>query len=155
MDFSRIDPCKFFPGKKLDRYDFQHPRFKIATRKGLKCLVVTMDNLTVDDPICDCFDSTIEAVWRRSEETLEYMSADKVDESSAGDISIDSAIRLGRQTNKPVYVSCVYRGQNRVLKGVVLDARDNEIRIVTGQFVDTWISRSAVRSISLEGIVNV
>jgi hypothetical protein len=147
MDFSGIDPRKFFPDKKLDRYDWRHPRFKRATRDGLKCLIVTMDNLTVD-PICDCLDATIDAVWQGAG-ALEYVGTDTVDES-AGDVSIESAIRLGCQTNKSVIVTFVHRGQSRVLKGTVFNGPDNEIRIVTGQAVDTWIPRAAVRSITLE-----
>jgi hypothetical protein len=148
MDFSGVDPRKFFPGKKLDRYDWRHPRFKMANRNGRRCLVVTMDNLTVDDPICDCFDATIEAIWQGTG-LLNLVSTDRLDES-AGNVSIESAIRLGCQTNKAVTITFAYRGQNRVLKGTVFNGPGNELRVVTGQAVDTWVPRAAVRSITLE-----
>jgi hypothetical protein len=146
FDFKEINPREFFPIVKLHRYDWRNPRFKVTQHKGQYCLAVTIDNLTCDDPICDCFESSATAYWAIQGQRIELVGMDAVDQSG-GEISPGAAMRLGNKTQTPVTVSYVYRGLSAKKTAVVVPGGTDEIRLVGGSPVDTWITASAVRKV--------
>jgi hypothetical protein len=108
-----VNPAKWFPGQSLHRYDWKSPRFSIESRGDDQYLVVAIENLTTEDPILDCLESTAEAWWliQCDGARLAYDAArsSAVDEST--EVTLEAALRIGRRGGK-VGLTTLYHSQH-------------------------------------------
>jgi hypothetical protein len=92
-------------------------------------------------------DASATACWAIGDERIELVQVDDLDESS-GEVSIDSALRLGRRM-QAVETHYVHTGNSVVRSAVMVEGRDGSVRFTGGSPVDTWVPRESIRRITL------
>jgi hypothetical protein len=142
-----VNPVKFFPCKSLHRYDWKNPRFSIESSGGSQYLVVSVEDLTTEDPILDCLKSTADAWWLiecdGARLAYDATRSSSVDESFQ--VTLDAALKIGRKGGE-ASLTTLYHSQHLQHRAAIVACGDDSIRIPRSP-IDMVVPRDCVKSV--------